>query len=314
MTEAEAEGDLKASAPTLHRFRLECEDETIREWLIAEAFEAGAEGAEERELEGRFEADIYAPLAQISSVRAGLEALGAPGTRIGPSETLAAVDWSEAWKDGLEAFEVSPRLLVRPPFVETRPRAGQSEIVIEPGQAFGTGNHASTRLCLAWIDALLLEGAELAGCDRVLDVGTGSGVLALAAVALGAQQALGFDLDPVAVEAARAAAAENGWTGRTRFIESGIDALNDDDARYALVLANLLKREVLPIAAQIAARVAPTGRLVLAGLLAEDREEVLAAFAAQGLVPCGEREQQDAIGLWISPCLRRSETSMAEDA
>lgn len=288
----------------LHRFRLVCETEAAREWLLAEAFEAGAGGAEEREEGGRFEADIYASSEEIESLRETLEALDVPGARVGPAEVLAQVDWSEAWKEGLEAIVVSPRLLVRPPFVDVRPAVGQAEIVIEPGQAFGTGNHASTRLCLEWADQLLAPGGDLSDCDRVLDVGTGSGVLALCAVALGARTALGFDLDPVAVEAARAAGIDNGLADRVRFVAAGIEALDASATRSELVFANLLKREVLPIAEPVAARVVRSGRLVLAGLLVEDLDEVLAAFARLGLEECGRREQVDAIGRWVSPCLR----------
>lgn len=297
--------EIDAAQAGIHRFRLECEAAEVREWLLAEAFEAGAEGAEEHELDGRFRADIYAPPARVEAVRATLAALGAPGVWLGAVEVLPPTDWSEAWKEGLEALEISDRLLIRPPFVAGQARPGQREVVIEPGQAFGTGNHASTRLCLEWIDALSPGEGAAEPLERVLDVGTGSGVLALAARALGAAFVLGFDLDPVATEAARVAARENGLEAGVRFVTASIDAVDDGATTYPLVLANLLKREMLPIADGIAARVAPGGRLVLAGLLEEDLREVLAAFAARGLVEEARRQCADAIGLWVSPCLVR---------
>lgn len=287
----------------IRRFRIDCADATTREWLLAEAFEAGAGGAEESELDGRFRADIYASPNAIEGLRDAIAALEAPGTRVDPVETLPEVDWSEAWKEGLEALEISPRLLIRPPFVESSGKAGQREIVIEPGQAFGTGNHASTRLCLEWIDALVCGDTPGLEIDRVLDVGTGSGVLALAAVALGVERAIGFDLDPVAVEAAREAARDNPRGEAAEFFTGPIESIAAPP--FPLVVANLLKTEVLPIADEIAARVAPGGRLVLAGLLEEDLEPVLERFAHEGLGEIGRRECTDAIGCWVSPCLAR---------
>lgn len=295
---------MSASAP-IHRFRLDCPDEGVRERLLAEAFEAGAEGAQEDERDGRFRADIYAAPERLEGVRGALVALDAPDVFVGAVEALPPTDWSEAWKEGLEALVVSERLVVRPPFVDHAAGKGQRTIVIDPGQAFGTGNHASTRLCLEWIDALSLESSDAAEFDRVLDVGTGSGVLALAAVALGARAALGFDLDPVATEAAEAAARENDWSDRARFVTAPIEEVDDGRTTYPLVLANLLKREMLPIAGEIAKRVGEGGRLVLAGLLVEDLDEVLSAFAALGLAEVGRRESVDAIGVWVSPCLGR---------
>ncbi|MBB82540.1 MAG: 50S ribosomal protein L11 methyltransferase [Deltaproteobacteria bacterium] len=288
----------------VRRFRIDCAEETTREWLLAEAFEAGAGGAEESEFDGRFRADIYADPEEIEAVRDAIAALGAPGTRVDPVETLPEVDWSEAWKEGLEALEISPRLLIRPPFVESPSLPEQREVVIEPGQAFGTGNHASTRLCLEWIDGMVsgeIEGPEV---GRMLDVGTGSGVLALAAVALGVGQAIGFDLDPVAIEAAEEAARANPNGAAAEFFAGPIEAVSGPP--FPLVVANLLKKEMLPIAGEIAARVAPGGRLVLAGLLEEDLPEVLARFGEEGLEEVGRLQHKDPIGLWVSPCLGRA--------
>ena len=143
--------------PVFRRFRLECPDAITREWLLAEAFESGAEGAEETEFDGRFRADIYAPSDAVEVVREALISCGAAGAWVGSVETAPEVDWSEAWKEGLEAVEISPRLLVRPPFIDVPSRTEQRQIVIDPGQAFGTGGHASTRLCLEWLDLLLLR-------------------------------------------------------------------------------------------------------------------------------------------------------------
>jgi ribosomal protein L11 methyltransferase len=290
-------------ADEYRRFWVTSSDAVEREILLAAAFEAGAEGAEENEQDGRFRACIYANSNRIDAIRAVVSEAAASSTEIESAQSLPDVDWSDAWKEGLEALRISPRLLVRPPFIDVVLEPGQREIVIDPGQAFGTGEHASTRLCLEWIDGLS-EPTDAAGAfDRVLDVGTGSGVLALAAVALGAKSAVGFDLDPVAIEAARIAARRNGLDAKVRFFAGPIEALGRPEERYPLVLANLLKREMLPIASALADRTDRSGRLVLAGLLEEDVEEVSARFLEEGLTEMGRRSREDAIGRWVGLCL-----------
>ena len=282
------------------RFWIASSEAVEREILLAAAFEAGAEGAEETEQDGRFRACIYATPDRIEAIRTLLRAAAASSTEIESAQTLPEVDWSEAWKEGLEALRISPRLLVRPPFIDVELEAGQREIVIDPGQAFGTGGHASTWLCLEWIDVLFDPTSSSDGVvDRVLDVGTGSGVLALAAVALGAQSAVGFDLDPVAIEAAREAARRNGLDASVRFFTGPIAALGRPEERYPLVLANLLKREMLPIATALAEKVDPSGQLILAGLLEEDVAEVCSRFAREGLSEAGRRTREDSTGRWV---------------
>ena len=178
------------------RFWIASREAEWRERLLAEAFEAGAEGAEEVDEPARagsaaqFRACLYARTDAVEAVRGVLLDLlrgtSSPAAEVGAAEDLPSVDWSEAWKHGLGPIVISERLVVRPPFAPFEPLPGQREIVIDPGQAFGTGTHASTLLCLDWLDQLLSDAAGRARFARVLDVGTGSGILALAAVALGA--------------------------------------------------------------------------------------------------------------------------------
>jgi ribosomal protein L11 methyltransferase len=277
-----------------------------RECLLAEAFEAGAEGAEEVDEEGRFRACIYAASMRIDEIHALLVTLSTGDTLLAQVEAVPVVDWSQAWKQGLEAVRISKRLRIRPPFDESALEADQREIVIDPGQAFGIGGHASTRLCLEWIDELLTSSNSREAAKpfaRVLDVGTGSGVLALAAVALGAEWAVGFDLDAVATRAAREASLRNGLTAKSDFFTGPIEALAEDACGFGLVVANLLKREMLPLAAQIASCMSGEGRLVLAGLLAEDVAEVVEIFGEQRLVEVGRRRLEDDTGEWIGLCL-----------
>jgi ribosomal protein L11 methyltransferase len=277
-----------------------------RECLLAEAFEVGAEGVEEVEENGTFRACIYATSARIEALHESLRDAFSAESLIGPIEPLPAVDWSQAWKEGLDAISISERLLIRPPFVTAELSPGQQEVVIDPGQAFGIGGHASTRLCLEWIDELYSSSAMGQACrgfDRVLDVGTGSGVLALAAVALGADQALGFDLDEVATRAAKNAADLNRFSSKAHFFTGPISAVSASNAKFPLVLANLLKQEMLPIASEIAFRLDRKGRLILAGLLEEDVAEVKVRFAQSGLTEIGRRGLRDSTGEWIGLCL-----------
>lgn len=281
------------------RFWVASRDATEREILLATAFEAGAEGAEETEEDGRFRACIYARSDRIEEIRTVLADAATSSSEIESAQLLPDVDWSQAWMEGHQALRISARLLVRPPFINAVLERGQREIVIEPGQAFGTGAHASTRLCLEWIDALLPMTDAEGVLDRVLDVGTGSGVLALAAVALGARTAVGFDLDPVAIQAASFAARRNGLDASVRFFVGPIEALGRPDEKYPLVLANLLKSEMLPIASALAQRVDRSGQLVLAGLLEEDAAPVCARFLREGLREVGRRSLQDSTGRWV---------------
>lgn len=270
------------------------------EVAAALAWDEGASGIEEHE--DGCALTIYAPRACSDRIREAL-ASAALELRIGDASDVDDTEWSEAWKQGLEPIVVSPRLVVRPSFREIALADGQVEIEIDPGQAFGTGAHASTFLALACLDDVLARRK----IGTVLDVGTGSGVLALCALRLGARRALGFDLDALAAPAARAAARANGLAQQLDVFTGGIEALGD--RRFDLVVANLLRSELLPIAEPVAARVAAGGALVVSGLLARDEPAVAEAFAAcqSPLAVRARRERADADGeSWIGLVLERS--------
>jgi ribosomal protein L11 methyltransferase len=270
------------------------------EWLSAEAWAAGAAGVEERGSEGRVELIIYAPAEAIDAVRDAVAQIDV-ALDVSAAEPVLDSDWAEEWKRGLEAIEVSPRLLVRPSFVSCPVAPGQHELVVDPGQAFGTGGHASTRLTLEWIDAL--AGSLPAG-GRMLDVGTGTGVLALAAIRLAEMQVIAFDLDPLAAEAARENAEANGVDSGLSLYTGPLEAL--EPVGFDLVVANLLKSEMLPLIAGIAERTRPGGHAIFAGLLASEADEVRGALEAVGFEPAGVREADDANGdRWTALLMRR---------
>jgi ribosomal protein L11 methyltransferase len=280
------------------------------ELVPAVAIGAGASGLEERASDAESAGGgsdiqhlwVYTDVRHADSVAAALRAHAADGIELGASEPVAETDWSQAWREGMTAIEISPRLVVAPSFLAHTPRAGQALVTIDPGQAFGTGGHASTRLALILLAALPAKALSRA---RVLDAGTGSGVLALAALALGASSALGFDLDPLAAPAVRENARDNRLAAHLRTFTGPIEAVDPRHA-FDVVLANLLRSELLPIAGALAARVAPGGSLVLSGLLASEQEEVCARFAALGLRPAAFETERDSTGdIWLGLRLTR---------
>lgn len=294
------ENDSRHSTASSARFVARCADADAGELLAAEAWAAGAEGIEELDVAATTELVIYASPDRVDAVRAAVVA-AAGDAAIGGVEAVPDRDWSEEWKAGLRAVEISPRLVIRPSFVEYRPAPGQLELVIDPGQAFGTGGHASTLLALEWIDVL---APELPHEARVLDVGTGTGVLALAAIGLANAGTVAFDLDPLAAPAALENALCNGITSDLHLFVGGLDAVGP--VEFDLVLANLLKSEMLPLAQGIAERTRPGGCLVLSGLLACDIDEVSRVFTEVGFTQAGSRATADATGdRWVSLLMRR---------
>ena len=281
------------------RVRVRAATADLAERLAAEAFEAGAQGLEERSVGDVTELLIYLPPSQLAAVTHALTSAGAGPDTVEPVEEQ---NWSEAWKTHLSAIEVSDRLVVRPSFVPFACGEGQHEIVIDPGQAFGTGNHESTRLALEWVSRL---APDLAPGARVLDVGLGTAVLALAALRLGPARAVGFDLDPLAPEAARENAQGNGLADRMHCFTGGIEALRPG-LGFDLVLANLLRREVEPILPALATHVAPGGAAVLSGLLERERAEVEVRARAVGLREAGARRRVDESGVaWVALRMER---------
>ena len=204
--------------------------------------------------------------------------------------------WAEAWRAHFHPVPVGRRLLVCPPW-ETPPvppdgPAGpRVVIVIEPGRAFGTGGHATTRGCLELIERTI----GVTPAERVLDVGTGSGILAIAAACLGAPQVLAIDIDPDAVLAARENAVRNAVADRVRVELGSLDGC--PEGAHDLVLANLLGPTLVTLAPTLARSVASRARLVLGGLIVPEVPLVVAWFVPEGVsrVEGVERESWAAL-------------------
>ena len=205
-------------------------------------------------------------------------------------EEVVERDWSTEWRSQIRSVQVG-RLWVGPPWEKPNAPADKVCLFIEPKMAFGTGDHPTTSLCLAAVDDFM---ATHPGAD-VLDVGTGTGVLAFAAKKLGANRVVGTDNDPVAVQLAKECAEENGLTG----VELSTKTLHGVDGQFDLVLANILANTLVELAPLIAPKVKQ--RLVLAGTLVPQEAEVTAAFVKQGLKPAGTVVQ----GEWIRIDLER---------
>jgi ribosomal protein L11 methyltransferase len=278
--------------PAFARLVARFADVAEAERAAVRAYDAGALGLEERSDErGVVTLLLYAPAERAAGLRAALAGSDCPPLELGEIEPVPDTDWSEGWKAGFGASVISKRLLVRPSWV-AHPRApGQIEVVIDPGQAFGTGTHPSTRLALEWIDQL---AGELPAGARLLDVGTGSGVLALAAVLLAPVRAIAFDLDPVAAREARDNAVRNDRAVRVSIFAGSLDAVAGPP--FDLVVANLLRSEALPLLPGLAACTRAGGRAVFSGLLDAETEAFSQAAAAVGLAPKGVRRGEDASG------------------
>lgn len=218
-------------------------------------------------------------------------------------QTIPAQDWNAVWARSVKPIRIGQRVLVRPSWKPQRAEPGLIDLVIDPKLAFGTGHHATTQLLIEW-----LEG-EIRGGELVLDVGTGTGILAMVALRLGAAEAAGCDNDPQAIEHARAYARDNGF-GSELILWDG--TLEDQEPvlgrRWNLILANLDRRTLLQCAGALG-RIARQGATVLvSGLLKEQAEEMRAAFATEGLYV---REERDREG-WVAMRLQASESCEGE--
>lgn len=260
-------------------------------------FEGGARGVEERDgslapMPGqRQPGPGRSLLVAWFAARDEAERAAAAAGLAGEIAEVLDRDWGEAWKEGLGAFSVG-RVFVRPSWIRASPPPGAVEVVLDPGMAFGTGTHPTTALCLRAVGDFLRRrpGAS------VLDVGTGSGLLAIAARKLGAGRVLATDSDPVAVEVARANAARN----RAGVEVSGA-ALSRLRGPFDLAMANILANTLVELAPGLSRLLAPGGRLLLSGLLDGQAEAVRRRYLSLGLAGAGERRD----GEWLLLAMRR---------
>ncbi len=189
-------------------------------------------------------------------------------------EEIVGDAWRDAWKQHFEPFALTPDVVVVPPWVAyERERADQLLLELEPGRAFGTGLHATTALVA---EMLHDRKVSLSGA-RVLDVGTGSGILAFVALLYGAARALAIDNDPEVLDVVRENAERNGLADRIVVREQTIESVTE---LFPVVLANIETRVLRPIAEDLARVVAPSGLLILSGILAAEHDEIVARYTS----------------------------------
>ncbi len=213
------------------------------------------------------------------------------------TRTVNEEDWANAWKDYFHVTHIGQRLVIRPSWREYMPKDNEVVLTLDPGMAFGTGLHPTTRMCLEQVEQRVQPGM------KVLDVGTGSGILAIAAAKLGAESIYAIDNSSVAVESTLANAEMNGLSERIQVV---LGMLDDAKAakmagQYDFVIANIIAHIIGSIAPQLAQAVSPTGLLVVSGIIEARRSDAEDPLLATGL----ELVEQVMIDDWLALVYRR---------
>ena len=246
------------------------------------ALGAGGVAEERRPLNVRITA--YLPKDEqldekVRAIRQRLTDLEREGLRIGPGtvglRTLEGKAWSEAWKDQFQVLKIAAGLVIVPSWEGYEPAEGESVVVLEPGAAFGTGGHATTRLCLRGL-VLYMRPSY-----RVADVGCGSGILAITAAVLGAREVVATDTDRTCLPVAQANARRNAVVEQIRFVEA--DLLPEGPGQYDLIVCNIVAEEAIRLAEQFPGALTKGGHCVTSGFVAASLPRVEDAFTRAGL-------------------------------
>jgi ribosomal protein L11 methyltransferase len=209
---------------------------------------------------------------------------------------LKEKNWANSWRRFFSPHKVGRSLLITPPWVDPPATRGRQVIVIEPGMAFGTGTHATTRCCLEFLEHLAgrFNGGEL----TALDVGTGSGILAIALAKMGAASVVALDNDPTALKVARANVRFNGVERRIRLANWKLDKVYGS---FAVVVANLTAETIVDLAAPLEERVDGGGYLVLSGILQPKARQVVSRFCPSSFLPVRQSREKE----WVTLLLRK---------
>ena len=215
-------------------------------------------------------------------------------------EELPDQDWNRQWAQSVRPIRIGRRIVIRPSWETVTLQSQDIEIVLDPKQAFGTGHHATTRMVLEWLEDLIHGG------EFVLDVGAGSGILAMVSLRLGAGSALGVESDPVAVECARNYSTENGFRDGLEFRCGTLEEIDQQgQLRPDLILANLDCQTLLSLCDELARYVSHGARLLLSGILLNQEDEIIEAFSQVGAMLSRRREQEGWVVLelvMVEPC------------
>ena len=222
------------------------------------------------------EHDSAPQMRELEDFMAGLALRHPEASLLPPTlSSVTAEDWSSSWKVHFKPLRVGKHLLIVPTWEEVTALPGDLVIRIDPGMAFGTGGHETTRLCLELLESVM-DTSPLLTVPSLLDLGTGSGILAIAANLLGAGRILALDIDPDAVDVARENLALNDMSDRVECGTTPLESLTED---FDIILANILAEELVRLAPSLAERLHPGGSLILSGILAEKEPLVRRGFA-----------------------------------
>ena len=268
--------------------RVESADPNALASAMAALFEAGAEGVQE--LAGALVTHVE---SQETADRLLCAALAAAPAVLVTTEPVARVDWTEAWKSGIHAQELGAIVIAPPWLADTYPP--ERVVVIEPGMAFGTGEHATTRGVVRLMQRVIRAG------DRVADLGAGSAVLSIAAAKLGASHVAAIELDHDAIENAEQNVARNGVADRVVVIEGDAGVLLPLVAPVALILANIISSVLEPLLPAMAAGLDTGGHAILSGILLEEAPAMREALSRGGWRALAE----DSEDIWWSATVAR---------
>ena len=199
-------------------------------------------------------------------------------------------EWQNSWKEFFHVLRVGERIVVCPTWREYEAKPDEVIVHLDPGMAFGTGHHPTTRMCLEIIEQTVTPG------DSVLDLGCGSGILSIAAVKLGAERAVGFEIDPIAVKAGRANIDLNRAADSVELIHGTLPSPRAPAGSFDCVFANISARVVTDLAARIVECIAPGGRLLVSGVIEKHLDGVTDALIAEGATI----ERQEIDGDWVA--------------
>ena len=204
-------------------------------------------------------------------------------------------DWEAVWKQHFPVLRIGRRFVIKPTWQAHEAGDGELVIHLDPGMAFGTGSHPTTEMCL-----LALEEIDCAGLD-VLDAGAGSGILTIAACLLGARSVDAVEIDPYAANALKANLGLNGFSDRATVTVGPIAATVSPEQQFDLILANIIARVHVEDASTFSGCLKPGGRMIASGIISEREQDVVDAFASEGL----RVEQRLTVGDWVTLMLQK---------
>ena len=214
------------------------------------------------------------------------------GSLIMDIQNVADEDWSEVWKKYYKPFRIGSHLVVKPTWESYATREGDLVVELDPGMAFGTGTHETTNMCMELLETHMQRGL------RVMDVGTGSGILAIAAAKLGAPSILAVDIDPDAVKVARENVHHNQVEQQVRVVQG--DLVKSEAMPCELAVANIVADAICMLAAPLTRHLVPGGLLICSGIIREREQDVQDALASAGYTPV----QRLTKGEWVALCVK----------